>query len=105
MNILIKCLDVFQIFEAPISAVSPVCSAGYEGDPEGGDGDGVTCTACVLSYHPGGVAGVVDCIPCPMDTVSPDGATERADCQSTFSLFVFRYFIFCNFLSHYSFSE
>ena len=41
---------------------------------------GVTCTDCVLSYQPGGVAGNVTCTPCPPNTNAPDKATSVSDC-------------------------
>ena len=50
-----------------------VCAAGTEGD-------GVTCTDCILSYQPGGVSGNVNCTSCPPNTRAPNRATSAAAC-------------------------
>ena len=55
------------------TSVLLVCAAGTEGD-------GVTCTDCVLSYQPGGVPGNVSCTPCPPSTNAPERATSASDC-------------------------
>ena len=60
------------VFNVKASLLS-VCAAGTEGD-------GVTCTDCVLSYQPGGVPRNVSCIPCPPSTNAPKRATSASDC-------------------------
>ena len=50
-----------------------VCAPGTEGD-------GVTCSDCILSYQPGGVPGNVTCTLCPPNTIAPDRATLASNC-------------------------
>ena len=52
----------------------PECVAGTEGD-------GLTCTQCIKSYHPGGQPGTVTCTQCPDGSFAPDGSTSADDCE------------------------
>ena len=47
----------------------------------GTEGNGLVCTQCLKSYHPGGQPGNVTCIRCPDNTFAPDGSTSADNCE------------------------
>ena len=56
----------------------------FLGCQAGTEGNGLVCTECQNSFHPGGQDGVVTCSSCPENTFAPKRSTSMANCTGKF---------------------